>query len=45
MHQPGHLGPGNDMDMIPSYGGSDENQQSSTIFGGQFCSIDAKRDH
>ncbi|CAF1513745.1 unnamed protein product, partial [Adineta steineri] len=30
---PTQIGPGNDMDMIKSYGGAEENQQSSTIQG------------
>jgi hypothetical protein len=34
MEPPGQIGPGNDMDMIKSYGGSGENQQSSTMEGG-----------
>ncbi|CAF1372281.1 unnamed protein product [Rotaria sordida] len=33
MKQPSQIGPGNDMDMIKSYGGSTENQESSTMHG------------
>ena len=35
MEQPCQIGSGNDMDMIKSYGGSAENQQSSTTQGGK----------
>lgn len=34
MTQPGQIAPGNDMDMIKSYGGLGENEQSSTMEGG-----------
>jgi hypothetical protein len=34
MEPPGQIGSGNDMDMIKSYGGPRENQQSSTMEGG-----------
>ncbi|CAF0766352.1 unnamed protein product [Rotaria sp. Silwood1] len=33
MTQPGQIGPGNDIDMIKSYGGPEENQHSSTMHG------------